>query len=127
MSKSQWWKSLVACAIGVGMYGVVVGEAHAGQASVVRLAGSGPVYTQAVQPGKRTVTVTITNYNSLNVGFDLIDLRTGGKIVNGTRTTAGTVQKRGTAHAGRTYKLRLRCQEPPWNYTKCRALGTVSW
>jgi hypothetical protein len=127
MSKSQWWKSLVACAIGVGMYGVVVGEAHAGQAGPLLLQGSGPVYTRAVKPGARTVKVTVSNNNNFNVGFDLLDVRSGGKILNGTIKNRGNVTKLGTAHAGRTYHLRLRCQEPNWNHTKCNAEGVVKW
>jgi hypothetical protein len=126
MGKTKWWQSMIACAIGIGVYGFAAGEARAGLTSV-KLQGSGPVYTQAVKPGEGTVTVAISNGNNLNVGYDLIDLRTGGKIVNGTIKKQGSVEKLGTAHAGRTYKLRLRCQEPPWNHTKCRAEGIVSW
>lgn len=93
----------------------------------VHLSGSGPVYTSAFSPGARTVTVTVETYNNLNVGYDLIDQGSGAVIANGTIKDKGKRTVRATSHAGRTYKLRLRCQEPIWNNTKCSAKGTVSW
>jgi hypothetical protein len=82
MGEPTWWKSMVACAIGMGVYGFMAREAGAALTSV-KLQGSGPVYTQAVQPGEGTVTVGVANGNNLHVGYDLIDLRTGGRLSTG--------------------------------------------
>ncbi len=94
---------------------------------IVDLSGSGPVYSSSMSPGQRQVQVKITNFNSLNVGWDLIDQGSGSVISNGTITDSGNITRRATAHARRTYKLRLRCQEPFWNNTRCHASGRVSW
>jgi hypothetical protein len=99
---------------------------YAATRSVV-LSGDGPVVTRTMSPGNRQVTVSITTYNNLNVGWDLIDQGSGDEIANGTITDQGTINRPATTHAGRTYRLRLRCQEPIWNKTKCHAKGTVSW
>ncbi len=93
----------------------------------VHLSGDGPVYSRTISPGNRQVSVSITNYNNLNVGWDLIDVGNGNEISNGTIKDRGTINRRATTLAGRTYRLRLRCQEPIWNRTKCNAKGTVSW
>jgi hypothetical protein len=93
----------------------------------VNLSGSGPVYTSSMSPGQRTVSVYVRNYNNLNVGWDLIDQGNGSVISNGTIKDAGSITRNATTHAGRAYKLRLRCQEPVWNNTKCNAYGSVSW
>jgi hypothetical protein len=94
---------------------------------LVNLNGSGPVYTKAFSPGERQVKFYITTYNNLNVGFDIIDQKNGSVIANGTIKDKGTRQGYATTHAGHSYKLRLRCQEPFWNRTKCNAQGYVSW
>jgi hypothetical protein len=93
----------------------------------VPLSGDGPVTTSAMSPGNKTMSVVVTNYNNLNVGWDLIDQGSKEEIANGTITDKGSVSRTARAHAGRTYRLRLRCQEPPWNKTKCHALGVVQW
>ncbi|MDR6224055.1 hypothetical protein [Desmospora profundinema] len=93
----------------------------------VNLSGSGPVFTEKFTPGNRQVTVVVETYNNLNVGYDLMDTKDGTKIANGTIKKKGKIERKATAHRGRTYHLRLRCQEPPWNKTKCRAKGVVSW
>ncbi len=126
MVKPRLWRWSAALALGLGLCGFVSGPAFAAQYAVV-LQGSGPVYTDAMQPGYRNVRVTVYNHNNLNVGFDLIEQGTGTVIANGTIKDRGSASKIGTAHAGRRYMLRLRCQEPPWNHTKCNAAGTVSW
>ncbi len=94
---------------------------------IVDLSGSGPVYSSSMSPGQRQVQVKITNFNSLNVGWDLIDQGDKSVISNGTITDKGYIGRSATAHKGRTYKLRLRCQEPVWNKTKCHAQGIVEW
>ncbi len=93
----------------------------------VQLSGSGPVYTSLMSPGARYVNVKIYNYNNLNIGWDLIDQGNQSVIANGTMTDEGNIVVGATTHTGRTYKLRLRCQEPTWNRTKCRGSGNVSW
>jgi hypothetical protein len=126
MARQRSWKVIAACALGVGMLAFLPGEASASHYSV-RLNGSGPVYTETMKPGRTTVTVTVSNRNNNNVGYDLIDQGNGNVIANGTIKSEGKVTKLGTAHDGRTYKLRLRCQEPRWNRTKCDAVGSVDW
>ena len=94
---------------------------------LVDLSGSGPVYTSTLSPGERQVSVSINTLNNLNVGWDLIDQGNQNVISNGTIKDKGTINRQATTHAGHTYQLRLRCQEPIWNRTKCNAKGTVSW
>ncbi|RAL21310.1 hypothetical protein DL897_16865 [Thermoflavimicrobium daqui] len=101
------------------------GEAFAARHGV-HLSGSGPVYTGWFSPGSRTVTVSVETHNNLNVGFDLFDNH-GNAIANGTIKDKGKRVVKASTHRGNSYRLRLRCQEPRWNMTKCRAYGEVSW
>ncbi|KAM3099856.1 hypothetical protein ACKFKF_13495 [Phormidesmis sp. 146-12] len=94
---------------------------------VTFLSGSGPVFSDSLRPGNRVVRVDISNHNNLNVGYDLIDQGDKTVVANGTIKDQGTVSKTATTLARRTYKLRLRCQEPRWNNTKCSASGNVNW
>ncbi|MBD1373846.1 hypothetical protein IC620_15990 [Hazenella sp. IB182357] len=103
----------------------VQGEVFAGSTSVF-LSGSGPVYSSNVSPGDTSGKLYISNYTSLNVGFDLFD-QNGNKVANGTVKDYGDREYNVTFHSGKSYYLRLRCQEPIWNNTKCRAKGIVEW
>jgi hypothetical protein len=123
--KSSLFYGLV-CAIALSFVMSLSADARAGSVEV-HLSGSGPVTTSRFSPGSRTVTVRITNRNNLNVGWDLFDVRTGRPIANDTIKSRGQHVVRATTHSGRSYYLRLRCSEPPWNRTKCRATGRVSW
>jgi hypothetical protein len=128
LSKLPGW--IIASAVAIR--GLASGQVLAGQVQVV-LDGSGPVYAPAIKPADpgvsptAGVTVTVSNGNNLSVGYDLIDQRSEATIMNGTVKGKRIIQKLGTAHAGRNYTLRLRCQEPPWNCTKCSAFGRVEW
>ncbi len=106
---------------------VICQRAFSAPHGYISLDGSGPIFSDPLKPGQRSVTVEISNYNNLNVGYDLIDQGDRTVIANGTITDYGSVQKFPTTLAGHTYKLRLRCQEPPWNNTKCNAAGWVDW
>jgi len=93
----------------------------------ILLSGSGPVFSDPMKPGGRSVTLIVDNLNNLNVGYDLIDQGNNTVIANGTIKDKGNVTKTATALARHTYVLRLRCQEPPWNNTSCRAVGRLEW
>jgi hypothetical protein len=126
MKTIRSWRTFWIFASALTLAASIHGEAHARTISV-SLAGSGPVYTQAFSPGERAINFKVDTRNNLNVGFDIIDQRSGAVIANGTIKDRGSRAGTASAHAGRTYKLRLRCQEPRWNRTKCSAVGQVSW
>lgn len=92
--------------------------------SGVWINGSGPVYSPVVTADfTGNATVKISNHNNLNVGFDLYDRNTGTVVANGTVKDKGEYRYIATFIKGRKYQLRLRCQEPVWNRTKCNAYG----
>lgn len=88
----------------------------------VYLVGSGPVYSKWVR-SSGTIQLYIRNYNNLNVGYDVFDSK-GRIVANGTITDAGNYGWNITNN-GLSYRVRLRCQEPFWNNTKCNARGTL--
>lgn len=126
MKTKRKWMSGISFLLAFAFLFAFHGDVFAGSAYLT-LNGSGPVYSKAFSPGDRQIQLTIWNHNNLNVGFDVIDQGNGHVIANGTVKDRGTYRFYGTAHRGRTYKLRLRCQEPPWNKTKCNASAQVVW
>ena len=91
-----------------------------------QLSGDGPVYSEVISSRITNVKVIINNNNNSNVGWDLIDQRSGQKIANGTMKDKGQLVRKAKIFEGRQYKLRLRCQDPIWNRTNCNASGYVA-
>lgn len=100
----------------------VYGEVSAASKTVY-LNGSGPVYSGWIK-GQGKMTIAITNNNNLNVGYDVFDTK-GNVIANGTITDKYAVGRTIQSN-GRSYRIRLRCQEPWWNDTKCWAKASIN-
>lgn len=88
----------------------------------VYLNGSGPVYSNWLNP-KSHFRLYVYNSNNLNVGYDVFDSK-GRIVANGTIKDSGYINRTVTDN-GLKYRLRLRCQEPWWNKTKCNAFGFI--
>jgi hypothetical protein len=89
----------------------------------VYLSGSGPVYSNWINPRHSNFKLKVYNYNNLNVGYDVFDSK-GRVVANGTIKDAGSISRTVTDN-GLNYRVRLRCQEPWWNDTKCHAKASI--
>ncbi|MEJ9230345.1 hypothetical protein LAV79_12820 [Peribacillus butanolivorans] len=89
----------------------------------VYLSGSGPVYSNWINPRHSTFFLKVYNNNNLNVGYDVFDSK-GRVVANGTIKDKGSIFKYVTDN-GLNYRVRLRCQEPWWNKTKCNAYAKI--
>ncbi|MFD1707381.1 hypothetical protein ACFSCZ_11640 [Siminovitchia sediminis] len=120
MKKNKFFISLL---LGVIMAVSVSVEANAANNyKHVYLSGSGPVYSNWLNP-KDHFKLYIYNSNNLNVGYDVFDSK-GRIVANGTIKDAGTITRSVTDN-GLKYRVRLRCQEPWWNKTKCNAFAYI--
>ncbi|WP_307435079.1 hypothetical protein [Bacillus sp. V2I10] len=103
----------------------VYGEASAANQTVYLSpsTGSGPRYSNWIDGKGDSLFLIVENYTNKNVGYDVYDSK-GRVVANGTITDKGTVKKYVTNN-GYKYKVRLRCQEPWWNDTKCEAYSIL--